>query len=63
MQQAASEKKYSRLIGQIDIEINKAGSSDDKAQLYCNRGLCHQRLNLNRKALKVETACTSSTHA
>ena len=63
MQQAASEKKYSRLIGQIDIEINKSGSSDDKAQLYCNRGLCHQRLNLNRKALKVKAACTSGTPA
>ena len=55
MQQAAGEKKFSRLIGQIDIEIGKpASSSDDKAQLYCNRGLCNQRLNLNRKALKVK---------
>ena len=63
MQQAAREKKFSRLIGQIDIEINKSASSGDKAQLYCNRGLCHQRLNLNRKALKVSAACSSSTKA
>ena len=55
MQQAAGENNFSRLVGQIDTEIGKPGtSSDDKAQLYCNRGLCHQRVNLNRKALKVD---------
>ena len=58
MQQAAGEKKFLRLIGQIDTEISHSRSNDDKAQLYCNRGLCHQRLNLNRKALKVSAVCT-----
>ena len=57
MQQAARERNFSRLIGQIDGELGKPGTDGgDKAQLHCNRGLCHQRLNLNRKALKVPGA-------
>ena len=57
MQQAARDRNFSRLIGQIDVELGKPGTDDGgKAQLHCNRGLCHQRLNLNRKALKVPGA-------
>lgn len=52
---------FSRIIKQIDDSIEASSSSgrDESkvtSQIYCNRGFCHQRLNLNRKALKVNSS-------
>ncbi len=58
MEEHVKTKDFSTIIKLLDISIEEASTSgrNDRAfisQIYCNRGLCHQRLNLNRKALKV----------
>jgi len=61
MLEAFRRKQYSSIIKEIDKSIREApnsGNSDSKklSRLCCNRGFCHQKLHLNRKALKVCSA-------
>ena len=58
MEDHIRNKDFSSIIKILDDsieEVSTSGRNDNAlySQLYCNRGLCHQRLNINRKALKV----------
>lgn len=52
---AAADGKHSAAIKALESEIKAAGASKDAhlASLLLNRGICHQKLHLYRKALKV----------
>ncbi|BDA45969.1 probable UDP-N-acetylglucosamine-peptide N-acetylglucosam at N-terminal half [Coccomyxa sp. Obi] len=57
MEEHVKNKDFSSIIIILDNSIEEVSTSGriDSAivsQIYCNRGLCHQRLHLNRKALK-----------
>lgn len=61
MDALAGRGDFSAILKDIDARIDAAaGSPQIAAQLLCNRGLCHQRLNLSRKALKVVVNCAAS---
>lgn len=46
----------------VSAELQQAALQAKLVQLHANRGFCHQRLGLNRKALKVGGACACLTH-
>ena len=54
---AAAQSNFSSLIKLLDVAIEMFdGGSQTQAELHellLNRGYCNQRLQLNRKALKV----------
>ena len=56
VRELSEQNQFSDIIRLLNVEIEAVSGSPAAAQLLCNRGLCHQRLNLNRKALKVRGA-------
>lgn len=51
---AILESRHSAAVKALDTEIKAAqGNNSVLARLYLNRGTCHQKLGLYRKALKV----------
>lgn len=56
VRELSERNQLSDIIKLLNAEIDATSGSPAAAQLLCNRGLCHQRLNLNRKALKVRGA-------
>lgn len=66
---ALADSKYAAAIKLLDGEIlaaKEAGSaagSEALAELHYNRGACHQRLQLYRKALKVGGKLIAGAHA
>lgn len=58
MEGIIKQRDYPRMIKDLDASIQAASASGRQdsnivARMYCNKGFCHQKLNLNRKALKV----------
>lgn len=51
---ALADGRHSAAIKALDADIKAAeGSKDGLARLHLNRGTCHQKLGIYRKALKV----------
>lgn len=57
---------FSAAVKLLDLEIDQSRAGYEAAlhrlvQLHLNRGICNQKLQLNRKALKVGTARLDSS--
>ena len=50
---AVASGDWAGCIKQLDAELQKVTGDTNSVPLLLNRGYCHQKLMLNRKALKV----------